>query len=68
MRARGDLGHHATEARVFLDAAGDRVCEQGLTANDPDTGLVAGCLDVENQRAAGHSVNLMICASTFAGW
>src|SRR5450759_1539736 len=66
--ATGDLGDHASEARVLLDAARDRVGEQDLTADNPDTSFVAGCLDAEHQGAAGHSVNLMICASTSAGW
>jgi hypothetical protein len=68
MGATGHLRHHTAETGMLLDTAGDCVSEQCLTPDDPHTGLVAGCLDSENQRAASHSVNLMICASTSPGW
>ena len=45
VRPAGHLGHDAAEARVLLDAAGDRVGEQGVAAHDADAGLVAGGLD-----------------------
>ena len=48
----GDLGHDAAEARVLVDAAGDRVGEQGVAADDADAGLVAGGLDAEDQGLA----------------
>ena len=51
----GDLGHDAAEAGVLLDAAGDRVGEQRVPADDADTGLVAGGLDAEDQRLVGHA-------------
>ena len=50
----GDLGHDAAEAGVLLDAAGDRVGEQGVAADDADAGLVAGGLDAEDQ-GFGHA-------------
>ena len=50
VRPAGDLRHHAAEAGVLVDAAGDRVGEQRVPADDPDAGLVAGGLDPEDQR------------------
>ncbi len=50
----GHLGHDPSEPRVLLDAAGDRVGEQGVAADDADTGLVAGGLDAEDQGLVGH--------------
>ena len=45
----GDLRHDAAEAGVLVDAAGDRVGEQRVAADDADAGLVAGGLDAEDQ-------------------
>ena len=66
--ATSDLRHDAAETCMLLDAAGDCVSKQGLAADDPDSGLVAGCLDAKHQGSVTHSANLMICASTSPGW
>ena len=52
-----DLGHHAAEAGVLVDAARDRVDEQRAAAHDPDAGLVARGLEPEDERlvGAGHA-------------
>ena len=50
VRPAGHLGHDAAEARVLVDAGGDRVGEQLVPAHEPDAGLVAGRLDAEDQR------------------
>ena len=54
----GDLGHHAAEPGVLVDAAGDGVGEQGVAADDADAGLVARRLDAEDQRPARSSRSL----------
>ena len=50
--AARDLGHDAAEASVLLDAARHRVGQQRVALHDPDTGLVAGRLDAEDQGLA----------------
>jgi hypothetical protein len=52
VRAAGHLRDDAAEPDVLLDAARDRVGQQRRPADDPDTGLVAGRLDPEDQRLA----------------
>ena len=51
----GDLGYDAAEPGVLVDAAGDRVGQQRVAADDADAGLVAGGLDAEHQRAVAHA-------------
>ncbi len=43
------FGHHPTESGVLVNAARDRVNEQGLAADDADAGFVAGRLDPEDK-------------------
>jgi hypothetical protein len=45
VRAARELGHHAAEALVHVDLAGDEVGEHGLPVDDRDRGLVARRLD-----------------------
>jgi len=40
MSARGHFRYDAAEAGVFLDAGSDRVGQQLMSGNDPDTGFV----------------------------
>jgi hypothetical protein len=49
MRPGGDFGDDAAEARVLVDAGGDRVGEERGAADDADAGLVAGGLDTEDE-------------------
>jgi hypothetical protein len=71
MGARRDLRHDAAVARVLVHARRDRVAEQGATAHDADTGLVAARLDAQHE-GLGHAILLrshfMITASTSSGW
>ncbi len=46
----GDLGYDAAEAGVLVDARGDRVGQQPVSGDDPDSGLVAGGFDSEDKR------------------
>ncbi len=73
VRPARDLGHDPSEAGVLLDAARDRVDEQGLAAHDADPGLVARRLDAEHQWLVAHaspsvSSRRMTRASTSPGW
>ena len=57
MRAGGDLGHHAAEAGVLVDAGRDLVGQQlrraAVAADDADAGLVARGLDAEHDHRLG---------------
>ena len=60
MRPRGDLGHHAAEPGVLVDAGGDLVGQQrhgavGVQARDADTGFVARGFDRQDRRTARHN-------------
>jgi hypothetical protein len=54
MGAGGDLGHHAAEPGVLIDAGGDRVGEEGPAADHAHAGLVAGRLDAQHQWFVPH--------------
>ena len=62
VRAAGHLRHHAAEAGVLLDAAGDGVGEQRVAADDPDAGLVARGLDPQDQWF-GHRSSITIAVA-----
>ncbi len=53
VRPARDLGHHAAEACMLLDAARDRIGQQGVAAHDANARLVAGRLDAQHQRPVG---------------
>ena len=60
MRARCDLGNHAAEPGVLVDAGGHLVGQQrhgavGAELGDADSGFVAGALDGQDDRHAGSS-------------
>jgi hypothetical protein len=57
VRPAGDLGHHAAESRVQVDARCDRVGQQLGAPDDARTRLVAGRLDSENQGLA-HGISV----------
>ena len=52
--AARDLGHHAAEARVLVDAACERVADEGRATHQAHAGLVARRLDAEHQGLVGH--------------
>ena len=57
VRARRDLGHHAAEPGVLVDAGGHLVGQQrhgavGAELGDADTGFVAGAFDGQDDRHA----------------
>ena len=54
VRPAGHLRHHATESRMLVDAAGNGVSQQRVTADDSDPCLVAGGLDPQHQGSAAH--------------
>ena len=69
MRAR--RRHVATFARergegrlgAWLDAAGERIGEQGVPAHEADPGLVTGRLDAEDQRPIAHASTVAIASA-----
>lgn len=78
VRPARDFRDHAPEARMEIDTARDGIDKEGLATHDPDTGLIAGGLDAENEGLlAAHPAasevararkRRMTRASTSPGW
>jgi hypothetical protein len=64
MRTGGDLGDDAAEALVLRHRRRQGVGEQGVPADQPDTGLVARRLEPEHERLA-HGFSRFITAEAF---